>query len=314
MIAVSIPSKVHLLGEHAVVYGKPALLAAIDKRIVVTITPSKIKKIQGIGKHVEEIKQLLEILEREIKKRTKLKKIKPYSITISSEVPVGSGLGSSAALSAGLTASLLLFLEIPWDNKIIFDIAYSGEKFFHGNPSGGDLATVIGGGFLLFRKNLKSSKTFSTLPLNLNKNIKKFILVDSGKPKESTKEMVEKVLKLKLSSSTTVKNLFDSQEKLTKKMAIALENGDEDGLMRCIKLGEKNLERLGVVGEKAQAVIRSIEKLGGVAKITGAGGIKEGSGMLLVYHKKPIDLRSIVLLRGLQYSKIALGENGLRQE
>jgi len=56
MITIFVPAKIHLLGEHAVVYGKPALLAAINKRISVQIVPSKIKSIQGAGIHLKEIR------------------------------------------------------------------------------------------------------------------------------------------------------------------------------------------------------------------------------------------------------------------
>lgn len=313
MIRISVPAKVHLLGEHSVVYGKAAFLAAIDKRISVTIMSSKIKKIVGVQGYTKEIKQLLEVLEEEVKKITKAK-ISPYSIEINSQIPVRFGLGSSAALSAALTAALLSFMKIPWNNKIIFDIAYEGEKFFHGNPSGGDLAIVIEGGFLWFRKDFEFLKTFSSLPFKPHKNIEQFILINSGKPEESTKEMIKKVTKLKISFPQKVQSLFDSQEELTKKMVIALRDGDEDGLARCIRFGEKNLEELGVVGEKAQSIIRAIEKLGGAAKISGAGGIKNGSGMLLAYHKSPAILDQIFLHFKLASSKIVLGEEGLREE
>ena len=314
MITVSVPSKVHLLGEHAVVYGKPALLAAIDKRISVTINYSKNKQILGGQGYEKEIRQLLEILEKEIKKLTKLKKIGTYSIKISSQVPVGSGLGSSAALSASLTAALLSFLKIPWDKKIIFDIAYEGEKFFHGNPSGGDLATVIEGGFLWFRKEFDFLKTFSHLPFNPHKNIKQFILINSGKPKESTREMVEKVSKLKASSPQKTQGLFNSQEELTKQMVIALRDGDEDALINYIKLGEQNLEKLGVVGKKVQILIREIERLGGAAKITGAGGIKDGSGMLLVYNRDMKKILGYAKQNSLELLTIQTGEEGLRRD
>ena len=60
MITVSVPSKVHLLGEHSVVYGRPALLAAINKRISVSITSSKTKQIQGVHLYMRQIKRLLE--------------------------------------------------------------------------------------------------------------------------------------------------------------------------------------------------------------------------------------------------------------
>lgn len=314
MITVSVPSKVHLLGEHSVVYGKPALLAAIDKRISVTINGSKNKEIIGVQSYEKEAKQLLEILEGEIKKWIKLKSIKSYSIKISSQIPVGSGLGSSAALSAGLTAVLLSFLKIPWNKKTIFDIAYTGEKFFHGNPSGGDLATAIEGGLLWFRKEFEFLKAFSSLPFKLHKNIKQFILINSGKPKESTKEMVEKVEKLRISSLEKVQLLFNSQEELTKQMAIALKDGNEDGLMDCIKFGEKNLEELGVVGKKAKSIIREIEKIGGAAKISGGGGTKEGSGMLLVYHKDFKKVLNYAERNNLEALEIETGEEGLRRD
>lgn len=314
MITISVPSKVHLLGEHAVVYGKPALLAAINKRMLVTINYSKNKQILGVQSYEKEINQLLKILEKEIKKLTRLKKIETYSIKINSQVPVGYGLGSSAALSASCTAALLSLLKIPWDKKIIFDIAYTGEKFFHGNPSGGDLAIVIEGGFLWFRKEFGFLKTFSHLPFNPHKNIKQFILINSGKPKESTKEMVEKVSKLKTASPQKTEAIFNSQEEFTKQMVIALRDGDEDLLIKCIKLGEENLEELGVVSKKTQALIREIEKLGGAAKISGGGGVKEGSGMLLAYHKNIKSLLSHAQQKCLAILTIKTGEGGLRRD
>jgi mevalonate kinase len=314
MITISVPAKIHLLGEHSVVYGKPALLVAINKRIFVTIASSKTRKISGIKESGNQIKALLDILEKEMKKRFNLKKIKPYSILIKSEIPVRSGLGSSATLSAGLTAAILSFLKKPLDKKIIFDIAYAGEKYFHGNPSGGDLAAVVEGGFLWFRKEFEFLKTFSPLPFKPHKNIKQFVLINSGIPEESTKEMVEKVAKLKASSSQKVQSLFNSQEELTKRIVIALEKGDENSLVECIKFGERNLEELRVAGKKAQSIIRKIEELGGAAKINGGGGIKKGSGMLLAYHKNPDVLDQFFLHSKLENSKITLGEEGLRKE
>lgn len=313
MITISVPSKVHLLGEHAVVYGKPALLAAINKRISITIIPSRKKQIQGAQGYEEEAKQLLKILEAEIKKRKGLKAIEPYSIKINSQVPVGSGLGSSAALSAGFTACLLSFLKIPWDKKTIFNIAYTGEKFFHGNPSGGDLAAVIEGGFLWFRKDFEFLKTFSHLPFKPHKNIKQFILINSGKSKESTKEMVAKVSQLKASFPQRTQELFNSQEDLTKRMAIALRDGDENALIECIKLGERNLEKLGVIGKKAQFLIRKVESMGGAAKITGGGGVSGGSGMILVYHKDMEKLFNFTKQKSLEVIAVQIGEEGLRK-
>ena len=314
MITISVPSKIHLLGEHAVVYGKPALLTAVNRRMSIKIVSSRKKQIQGVWEYEKEVKQLLKILEEEIQKRKNLKSIMPYSIKINSQVPIGSGLGSSATLSAGLTASLLSFLRVPWDKKTIFDIAYLGEKFFHGNPSGGDLAAVIEGGFLWYRKEFEFLKTFASLPFKPHKNIGQFILINSGKPKESTKEMVEKVAQLKTAFPQKTQALFNSQEELTKQMVVALKTGDKNKLINCIRLGERNLEKLGVVGDRAKSIIRSVEKLGGAAKITGGGGIKEGSGMLLTYHKNVKNVLSYTKQKNLEVLKIQIGAEGLRRD
>jgi len=309
MITVSVPSKIHLLGEHAVVYGKPALLASINKRIFVTVSKTKKKKVDNPS--LEELKK---VIEHAIKKKYRISKIHPYTISISSHIPIGSGLGSSAALSAALTFALLTFLGIHADKTTIFGIAYEGESFFHGNSSGGDVAIVIEGGLLWYRKDFEFLKTFTPLPFKPHKNIGQFILINSGKPKESTKDMVEKVSQLKVISSRKTQALFDSQEELTKQMVISLRDGDEDSLIECIKLGELNLEKLGVVGEKAQSLVRMIEKLEGAAKITGGGGFKEGSGMILVYHKDMERLLVYAKQKNLEVLKIQIGSEGLRKD
>lgn len=304
MITVSAPAKIHLLGEHAVVYGKPALLAATDLRITVSI-----ENFRSAQNFDSEFIQLKKVIETSIKKKFKVKEIPSYSITISSDIPIGSGLGSSAAISAAYSCALLKFLNLPHDNKTVFEIAYEGEKFFHGNPSGGDLATVIEGSFLWYRREFDFLKTFSPLPFGLHKNIKNFYLIDSGKPEETTKEMVVDVVGVQYKKNPKlVQRIFDDQERLTKQMVIALRDGDEESLLETIRDGEKNLEKLGVVGKKAQKIIREIEKLGGAAKIMGGGGVKDGSGMLLVYL---IDNKKIAELKAFKLIDVKLNQKGI---
>lgn len=276
MIKFSAPGKIHLLGEHSVVYGKPAILAAINLRVAISIT-------KGINK----LPQSLKPVEKIIKDRFQLKTLPPYLIKIDSQIPIGAGLGSSASISAVYIAALLSFLKIKWDLKLINDLAFEAEKVFHGNPSGGDNTTVVHGGLIWFEK----GKTF----IPLFSKIKDFFLIDSGKPIETTKQMIE-IAKPK------IKSILDSQEQLVKKLAIALRTGDEDKLIQIIRAGEENLEKIGVVGRKAKKIIREVEKSGGAAKILGGGGFKEGSGMILCYHGDN------------QGEEITIGTEGLRRE
>lgn len=308
-ILVSAPGKIHLLGEHSVVYGKPALLAAINKRLAVKITPSVAHTGFVLEGNKKSLLPFQKIIENTIKETYKIKKIPPYSATITSTIPLGFGLGSSAALSATVTASLLSFLNIPWDKKSVFSISYLGEKHFHGNPSGGDLATTIEGGLLYFRKEFEFLKSFSPLPFS--PTIKDFLLIDSGKPLESTKEMVTKVANLKKSFPKKVDEIFSNQEQLTKDLVLALQENDSKTVISVLQLGEKNLEKLDVVSKKSQGIIRAIEKLKGAGKISGAGGFKNGSGMLLAYHTDPEVLLKFAKTNNLVAEKITIENTGL---
>lgn len=253
--------------------------------------------------------KLKTVLEKTIKERCHIKTIPPYSISVRSEIPIGGGMGSSAALSATFTAALLTFLKLRWDQNTLFEIALEGEKLFHGNPSGGDLAAVIYGGMIWFRKETDSIKAITPLPFKTKLN--KFLLIDSGKPVESTKEMVEKVKQL---GSKKTASIFDSQEQLTKELGTALAENNVKDLMFTIRSGERNLESLGVVGNQAKAIIKVVEKSGGAAKIMGGGGIREGSGMILCLIKDPDPPLKLARQNNWKVLKIKLEQEGLKRE
>ena len=100
MVQASAPGKCILFGEHAVVYGQPAVAVAIDQRMSVSLELSKDWRIDGMRfhperhPHVEELKQRL------------WSDGPPLSIKILGEVPPASGLGSSAELSVAASAAL----------------------------------------------------------------------------------------------------------------------------------------------------------------------------------------------------------------
>lgn len=311
MIKVSIPGKIHLMGEHVVVYGKPALLAGVNLRLEVIIGDLKSKLKQ---QEIENFELLKGTVERVIKDKFKLKKIPEYKININSQILIGSKLGSSAAVSAAYIAALLSFLKIKWDKNSVNELTYEAEKVFHGNPSGGDNSSVVFGGLLWFRKEFEFLKSITPLNIKVHKNIKKFVLINSGRPLENTKEMIELVKNKREKSRKKIDAIFNDQEEVTKRVLNDLISGDEKQLMVDIKEGEKNLEKLGVVGKKAKGIIREVEKLSGAAKIIGGGGVKDGSGMLLCYNPKPDKTMAFAKVRKLEALKIKLGEEGLRRE
>jgi mevalonate kinase len=310
-ITVSSPGKIHLIGEHSAVYGKPAILAAINLRFYASISKSVKKEILGITQYDNAIQNFQTNLESLISEKFKIKKIPNYKIEFRNEIPLGSGLGSSAAFCAIFSLALLEFLRIKWDLNLINELTFEGEKIFNGNPSGGDNNTVVHGGLILFRKETDSLKTFTTLPSN---NLQNFLLIDSGKPSESTATMVQQVsLRAKRRNLDTQKILND-QESLAEEMVQVLNDGDEKKLMQIIKSAQSNLEKLGVVGKVAKGIIRKIESLKGAAKITGAGGIKKGSGMILAFHKDPNKLIKFAQNNNLRYYSTQISNEGVRIE
>ncbi len=327
MITVSAPCKVHLLGEWAVVWGKPALLTTVDLRITVTINPSviarreqsdrrgnlylnKIASLPSVARNDE----LRKIIEPIIKKELKLKKIPPYTLKISSQIPMGAHLGSSAAVSVASIAALLTFLKVKWDLELINKLAYEAEKKMQGNPSGADNSTIVYGGLIWYRKESENLKIIQPLDIKISRS-RNFVLIHTGIPRETTKQMIAKIT-AKFDKNPKLKDKFLTlQEKLVRELLTALkeDTGDVE-MIRIIRAGERNLESIGVCSPTVKKIIRKIEKSGGAAKICGAGAFSGPTGVLLCYHKNPSIIQKVAKSYNLNYFKAKLGVEGLRLE
>ncbi|MCX6793837.1 MAG: hypothetical protein NTY06_01910, partial [Candidatus Gottesmanbacteria bacterium] len=234
----------------------------------------------------------------------KITKHPPMTITINSDIPAGYHLGSSAAVAVALSGAVVYFFKKLWNPMKINELAYEIEKKQHGNPSGGDNTTVTVGGFVWFRKELEFLKSIWQLPLKLSSALNHFHLIDTGRPKENTGEMVAYVHTNYLIHTAQYKKLFDINEEQTKRITVAIKEGDEKTLIDAIRKGQRSLEGMGVVSKKVTPLIRKIEKSGGAAKILGGGGRVDGVGYLLCYtHNPPKGSISITL-----------GEEGIRLE
>lgn len=352
-IRVSAPGKLHLLGEHVVVYGKPAIIAAIDKRCFVEIIPRKDKKIE-IDSHNFKASKLF--TEKEIIAKTENAQIRwetyiknneislltsitsdsldfpviiigeaikyfkmslsyGFKLSINSDIPIGSGMGSSAALAVSIAGAVSLFFNKAFDTEAINGIAYLSEQKKHGFPSGGDNATSCFGGLIWYRRETPDFKIIKTIPFSFPKKLaNNFVAIHTGTPAESTGEMVSRVRNLYKNKPKLVESIFSSQEKLTREMLSAIKNNDSTLMIYIIKAGEENLESLGVVSEFSKSIIRKIEESGGAAKICGGGGIKHGTGILLGYHRDKKVVEKIANNFKLPYLVIRLGEEGVRVE
>ncbi len=317
-IIVSAPGKIHLMGEHSVVYGKPALLAAVDKRCFVELTKRDDKKIVLIANNTPDFITITEeeILAKDTKISLQLDYVililqqalrsykkhfsSGFSLVINNQIPEGWGLGSSAAIAVAIVGAITLFLKENFDKEKINKIAFLAEQLVHGTSSGGDNSASVFGGFVWFRKETDDLKIIQQIPLDLSEEVKQnFFLLDTGKPEETTGEMVGLVKKFIDQNPRKAKKIFDEQEALAKDLLFALQH-NTDAVLEIIKKGEKNLENLGVVSSSVKKIIRAIEKAGGAAKMSGGGGKTKGTGMLIGY------------LKDHEYDSIELGCEGVR--
>jgi mevalonate kinase len=311
-VTVSAPGKINIMGEHAVVYGKPSLLAAIDKRLRVTISPG----VSGITIHTKdkEVKEFMEYALTIVQKEYKIDGFPPMSIDVISDIPFGYHLGSSASLAVATVGACVYFVKKLWNPMEINRLAYEAEKKQHGNPSGGDNTAVCFGGFLWYRRELEFLRSIWQLPFRPKENVSHFFLINTGKPEETTREMVAMVASRVKSQESSMERIFSENEKQTRRISVALKEGLEHDVVDAMIKGERTLEEMGVVSKKVQPVIRAIEKEGGAAKILGGGGMAGGVGFLLCYHHDPDHIATICQPYGYAIEPVILGEEGVRLE
>lgn len=309
-VAVSVPGKIHLMGEHAVVWGRPALLSAISWRLYVTVSQNK-GGLQIISQEpITLINKAVEI----VQKRFKLSQKPHVKIKINSQIPVGRHTGSSAAVSVGVIAALVFYLKKIWNPNLVNELAFEVEKYQHRNPSGGDNTAVTFGGFIWFRRELEFLKSIWQLAFRPSPKLAPFMLIDTGRPEENTGEMITSVTEFIKKYPGKAKKLLDENEEATKDVTMALREGNEKLLINAIGQGEKTLEGLGVVSKKVIPLIREIEKKGGAAKILGGGGKKNSVGLLLCYSRNKQSIKKITEKYFYKIYSVKLGEEGVRLE
>lgn len=311
MVSVSVPGKVILMGEHAVVYGKPALVTAINRRMTISIEGrSHDDAPPKTHEHSSYINHILRICEQ----ACHIDLIDTVKLHISSSIPSGYHLGSSGSLAAGIVGAVFLHAGIPFDEERMIDIAQLAENFIHTTSSGVDPAIAFTGGLLFYQKKSDGTRILRRLSSDHLSVMNHFFLLDTGKPKESTGTMVSHVALMAKEKNALVKAYMDENEKQTMRLVHAIEQTDERELISAMIRGEETLEGMGVVSPKVISCIREIEKAGGSAKITGGGGKSGGVGFMVCYHTDRTVIETIAEGFKFSVSSVVIGDEGLRIE
>ena len=272
------PGKIIITGEHFVVHGGFALAAAINKFVKVTAEISSTTKIisKTISASQKNIDNQLQPLYNSLSKLADfLNETKNLKITIDSDIPYMSGLGSSGSVSVALinSASAALGHVLKYDE--LFKFSMISEKIIHGNPSGIDITVPIKGGAFLFKKGEDI--------INVELNYLEFIVVLSG-IQSDTYSMIKKVHETKNRNPKIFDLLVKSSSLFSQFAASSIKNQNYDSLGSVMNFHQTALNYVGVSNNKLDYLITMLLKYGAqAAKITGSGG---GGAIIALAHSK----------------------------
>ena len=266
----SAPAKIILFGEHFVVHGTKAILAAIDKRVTVTstFTENKIIKINSelgttevpISSSHEEVKsEFRPFIFLANKMINSDQNVNGLEITIDSDIPIGVGLGSSSACCVAAAASISeLFKEL--SSEEILNLSIEAEKTIFPDTSGADCTVCTYGGMIEYPSIEKIDSAFD---LNL--------LIANSMIPHNTKNSVEKVNKFKENNEERFSQLCDLETKLIDEVIVAKKNNDATTFGSKMSDNQKYLEEIQVSNDTLRNMISSLNEISLGSKITGAG-------------------------------------------
>lgn len=265
--------KVILGGEHAVVYGTPALAAGIPRALELRCAAAAdqanalVLKVPAwdLERHLpREPQEDEDRLDQALRALFAAAKVSPWGhcITGHTELPAGAGLGSSAALSVGL-AKLALGPDAASED--VFALSMVAESVFHGDPSGIDSHLSVNGGLVRFTKGQAPEPIACPKPIRL-------WIISSQTPRQSANLVA--LVKSRFAALPELAEptwaLFSAQ---VKAMQVALKSHDLKGLGLIMQMQHHLLSSLGVSTEKLDGLQRCALKAGALgAKLTGAGG------------------------------------------
>nr|QFU80953.1 MevK [Eotetranychus kankitus] len=191
-------------------------------------------------------------------------KLIPMAVSLSSNITVGSGLGSSSAFSVSLSGALLkCFKGSQPDNELINKWAFQSERQFHGKPSGIDNNIAVAGGTLMFKDN----SIFYANSMRLTK----IVLVDT-KVKRNTKTLVSKTISRRQMFPETINNVMDAIGDISRKAWKYLNGDDSFDFKTMVEMNQCLLNCLGAGHSAIDQVLAIAKKHGFQGKLTGAGG------------------------------------------
>lgn len=208
---------------------------------------------------------------------------KPATVSVSSELPLGSGLGSSAAFCVSLSGALLAlsdsskvdFSREGWvsfgekDQLLANKWAFEGEKIIHGKPSGIDNTVSTYGNLIKFKSGALTC---------IKSNMILKMLITNTKVGRNTKALVAGVSERKNRHPDAMTSVFTAVDSISNELVSIIQSSSDDDLTKeqkveeLMEMNQGLLKCMGVSHASIETVLRTTLKYKLTSKLTGAGG------------------------------------------
>jgi mevalonate kinase len=267
------PGKVILFGEHAVVYGQPALAVPVTQvRAEVGIDRALNHGIRidapniGLSERLDALSPShpLAATVRNTLAALDSGSLSGVTVLVRSNIPVASGLGSGAAVSVAIIRALAKHLKKELTDEQVITLAFETEKLYHGTPSGIDNTVVTYAKPVYFVKGQ---------PIRILQVKKPFTVVigDTGIP-ASTKESVRFVRVQRSKTPQRYETLFAAVGSIVKTACQLIETGMPESFGPLMDENHALLRSMGVSSPELDRLVEAAREAGALgAKMSGGG-------------------------------------------
>lgn len=319
----SVPGQIFLFGEHAVLYGQPALASATglrtrakaearsDEKFIVNskgigslngkIRKSdgkwSIKVVGGSAGRLIYVRRAVELIFNHVEVGVGL------NLRIDSDIPAGSGLGSSSAVTVATIAAVSNTLGASLKKDGISDLAFETEMSIQGMASRTGVTVATRGGFVKVQDGRVES--IKDLPQSS-------VVIGYTKVSRRTGKLIERVRRRKGAHPQIFESTLQLIGRATHVGIDAFGKRDFKKVGALMNANQMFLEILGASSPKLRRLISAAGEAGALgAKLTGAGG---GGCMIALVHDEGKEVAEAIESKGGRAFITRIGMEGLKEE